>query len=186
MNKKLSKSINIIKGNQYTIDEEAFTALEIPHHMPYTSIIKRFQIDYSYAEKYKLGIITFDEFQIWQAELAKEREGQAEEGDYLDELINGAVSQKNHTFWENDTSDRLNVSSDAYGEFLLANNLDVSNVNAVDFDALAKQQETKPPVEEEVDLDAILAAAVPMGSNTGTESMLSQAEIDALFASAFS
>ncbi len=50
---------------------------------------------------------------------------------------------KNHTFWENDGGDRENLSNDAYDDFLAQNNIDVSNMNAVDISAILGEAEAE-------------------------------------------
>ena len=50
---------------------------------------------------------------------------------------------KNHTFWENDGEDRENLSNDAYDDFLAQNNIDVSNMNAVDISAILRETEVE-------------------------------------------
>ena len=125
-------------------------------------LIKWYQATMTKEEKYKLGMMTVDEYYEWQAELAAEEEAKkAEEAHsdekkpdhgkltaYLEKLVaagpvkdseDSEEEHKNHTFWEDDDGDRSNMSNDSYAAFLAQNGVDVSNSNTVDFSALLKE-----------------------------------------------
>ena len=176
----LSKEQRIIKPNQYTYDLDKFELAAVPQKAPYTTIIKRYQIDYSYEQKYKLGIITAAEFMVWQSELAQK----ASEDE--------KTPHKNHTFWEDDEGVRENVSNAEYDNFLAQNQIDVSNTTSFDFDALIREQEQaanevpqapEPEPEPEPpappDVDAILDK---LPGDDDPNRVLTTEEIQALFA----
>lgn len=117
------------------------------------NVIKRAQINYTYEQKYRLGILTEAEYYFWQLELqqqAEEARRAAEEGsisqeeaEALNALWNGEdnnsaaeFDSSKHTFWEGEDGDRENISSDAYEDFLKANSIDVSNRTSTSFDDL--------------------------------------------------
>lgn len=99
-------------------------ALRNQYHSP---LLKWYSTNMSYEDKYKFGYLTQDEFVLWQEELAREAEEE----------------KVNHTFWENDTEDRKNMSEDSYENFLNENGVDVRNKNRVDVDAMLKDGQTK-------------------------------------------
>ena len=122
----------------------------------YTSpLIKWYQATMTKEEKFKLGMMTYEEFNEWQEELAQEEALKAEEEaakaestneDIKDADNNETSSEEsaaistpestNHTFWEDDTEDRDNLSNASYEEFLKSNGLDVSNKNTVNVEAI--------------------------------------------------
>ena len=182
----LAKDLHILKSNQYSYDKEAFSLALLPQKAPYTTIIKRYQIDYSFEQKYKLGILTGAEYMAWQAQLYEESLKQQNE-------------KKNHTFWENDESVRENVSQADYDTFLSVNDLDVSNNAMVDIDAIIRESQEKLAVQEtagEMDPSGdtfagsgddsapaeTASAAAPLPGDDDPNRVLTPDEIAALFA----
>ena len=180
----LPRELKIIKPSQYSFNVGETELALPPQKAPYTAIIKRFQIDYSYEQKYKLGILSIEEYVAWQIQLnQKTREEQ--EG-----------SKQNHTFWENDEVERLNISDEDYDQFLAQNQIDVSNNNDVDIEALLKagmdssEDGTGEAVSESEAMEQAVAQAVtssmpdpsdlPGGDDPNR--VLTPEEIQALFA----
>lgn len=186
----LPGNIRILKANQYNYDTTGTELALMPKKMPYSVIIKRFQIDYSLEQKYRLGIMTPPEYAQWVQE--KEEELRAQNKPPKKE-------RKNHTFWEDDGGERKNVSENDFAKFLSENSLDVSNTTAVDVAALIQQENEKvldsvgfettqdsiavileSAEAEKRQEEEILAAA--MGGNADDENrVLSPEEIAALF-----
>lgn len=137
----------------------------------YTSpLIKWYQQDLSYEEKYKLGLLTPQEYELWQAELAKESAHEKRGANGSD------------TFWSGDQEDRENVSQDEYADILSAAGVDVSNKTSIDFDSLFAEVNDAPQAPSEPDLDEILANV--NRDIHGGSAILSEEEIAALFAQA--
>lgn len=120
-----------------------------PDKMPLTfraplgNVIKFFQAPMGLAEKAKLGLLTYPEYLEYEEMLKlKEQEENGEEIVFEDsEEASPKAPRKNQTFWQNDESERKNMSSDDYSDFLSQNNVDVTNSTAVNFDELAKSLE---------------------------------------------
>lgn len=127
----ISKNVNIIKLNTYTYDPKEFELALIPKKTPYSAVIKRSQIDYSYEQKQRLGILTAEEFGYWQMELQEK---------LMAERAERARTHDGATFWSNDRKVRRNVSQDDYGKFLAENNIDISNTTKVDVSAIINEQ----------------------------------------------
>lgn len=182
-------SNNCIKRGMYVLDEEAYKNREIPYHLPNVPVLKKYLFNLSYEEKYRFGILTVYEYYEWMKELAEEAQKEAEK------------STEGHTFWASDEGERKNLDADAYQDFLANNSVSVSNSTAFDFDALAKEfsggdsssteeAATAAPAEEaapaaasdEVNMDEILANVNK--DIHGGDAILSQEEIEALFAAA--
>jgi len=152
-------------------------AINNAYNQKYKSpLIKWYNTSMTYEEKYKLGLLTYPEYLEWQKELA-------EEAAKKEAAETEATSMHSDTFWQNDTTDRSNISSDEYNDFLNNNNIDVSNKTAVDFDALCGEfsdsQNESPIVhltEEEI-LENV-------NKDIHGSSILSEEEIAALFAAA--
>lgn len=92
-------------------------------------LIKWYDTNLTKYEKYQWGYMTYDEYVLWQQELLERQ--QAGELD-LDDSSDSDTTSGNHTFWEDDEGDRENISASDYEAFLAANNIDVSNKNAID------------------------------------------------------
>lgn len=112
-------------------------------------------------DKFKLGLMGYEEYMEWQEELAEEAARQAEleaMGAAAEELLGeignlgegvseSTESEKpatekksgNHTFWEDDDGDRENVSKEEFDNFLAQNSIDVSNSTAIDIDSLLSE-----------------------------------------------
>lgn len=194
----LSKSTTIIKNHFYTYDPpEPGTAEAAPVHSTDT-IIKRFWINYSYEEKFRLGIMTPQEYAAWQMELfQKQQEEQEAERAAKEEA--SAAEIEGGTFWANDKAVRMNLSSDDYSKFLAENGLDVTNTTAVDVGQLIRQENDKvidsigfttaqgsiDGIFESADQERAQEEAVMMAStsdNSDPNRVLSEEEIAALFA----
>lgn len=131
------------QNNEAMDDVEPAVIKRIPN------IIKRQVIDYSFEQKYALGIMTEYEYMLWQEELAKKAEDERqaaeeiaiskEEADALSQIIDTSVDMSKKTFWEGEDGDRENVSNDVYEQFLAQNQIDVSNKTMASFEELAAQ-----------------------------------------------
>ena len=188
----LARDIVIIKSRNYTYEPIELAPDEEPVVHCSDTIIKRGRIQYSYAEKYKLGFISPQEFYLWQQELMEQKA--------LEDKSAAKEERRDHTFWEDDEGDRANVSDSEYDKFLRENGLDVSNNNAVDVNALI-QEENNKTLESigfstaQGGIDDILKSASEEELQAQAQSMLnagkdddsrvlSPEEIAALFASA--
>ncbi len=173
----LPKELKIIKSSQYSYDTGETELALPPQKAPYATIIKRFQIDYSNEQKYKLGIMSMEEYVAWQIQLQQmEQEGEN-------------APKQNHTFWEQDEVERLNISNEAYDDFLAQNKIDVSNNAMVDIDAIINSTVEASSNEAEAVEEAVSAAlaeeevdtsALPGGDDPNR--VLTPEEIQALFA----
>lgn len=187
-------SKNCIKRGTYVLDEEAYSKLEIPYHLPNVPVLKKYLFKLSYEDKYRFGILTVYEYYEWMQELANEAERKARE------------AEEGHTFWAADEGERTNIDADEYANFLANNDVNVSNNTAFDFDALAQafsgeQATPSAPSTEaastseeasendnnsllgnDVNLDEILANVNK--DIHGGDAILTQEEIEALFAAA--
>ena len=109
-----------------------------------TPLIKWFEATMSRADRYKMGLMSMDEFNEWQEDLAAGKEDEIDAfiiGDGAGEsapkdMASEAEEKTNHTFWEDDDGDRENLDQDSYEAFLAQNGLNVSNMNALDIDSL--------------------------------------------------
>lgn len=138
-------------------------------------VIKWYQVKMTYEEKYRFNLLTYPEYLEWMEELSKEE----------------SASNDGKTFWSNDSGERTNVSSAEYEDFLANNNIDVSNSSTINFEALAASVNGSEPVAEippppadayEPSMDEILANVNK--DIHGGDAILSQEEIEALFAAA--
>lgn len=138
------------------------------------SVIKRSQINYSYEQKYQLGILTEVEYFQWQMELQQKAEEEKRNQDgavsneelaALNDILNGDVDMTKHTFWEGEDGDRENISNDAYEEFLKANAIDVSNKTSSSFEELQKQAMTEQDKALEDEVARIQAKFMPTQGN---------------------
>ncbi len=172
----LTRDLRILKANQYSYDTEAFALALLPQKAPYSTIIKRYQIDYSFEQKYKLGIMTPSEYMAWQAQLFEEAQKKQSEA---------AAGRKDHTFWEDDEGVRENVSDADYNSFLSTNGLDVSNNAMVDIDAIIRESQERMAAQEEIAAAPEPESAAAGGHLPGDDDpnrVLTQDEIAALFA----
>ncbi len=150
-----------------------------------SGLIKWYRVEMSYEDKYRFGLLTYQEYLEWMKLL------NAESGDTDTATETATGERMSDTFWRDDTAERKNVSSSEYESFLSTNNVDVSNRNVVDFDMLS-QNASEPvgsmnPVESSVDTTEDDIARVLSNVNKdmhGGEALLSQDEINALFAAA--
>lgn len=173
---------------------ELYAKAEIPPNVPRNPIIKWYQTNMTYEEKYRFGHITYEEYCAWMYELMNQAQSGAGSGDST------PTADERGTFWHNDQAERTNLSSNDYNDFLSQNNVDISNRSTVDFDKLASEvgaqgaapapapapapAEAAPPpaASEEVDVNEVLANVNK--DIHGGDQMLTQEEIEALFAAA--
>ena len=181
----------------YSPVAELYALAEIPPNAPRNAVIKWYNVKESYEEKYRFGHITYEEYCAWMYELMNNPQGSQEET--ADGSGNGAAyaaSSSGNTFWQGDQEKRNNLSSNDYNDFLSSNSVDVSNRNTVDFDKLASEvnsggapapaapapAEAAPPAGGDANLDEVLANVNK--DMHGGDAILSQEEIEALFAQA--
>ncbi|MCR4678234.1 MAG: hypothetical protein K5679_05720 [Lachnospiraceae bacterium] len=171
---------------------ELYAKAEIPPNVPRNPIIKWYQTNMTYEEKYRFGHITYEEYCAWMYELMNQAQSGGGVGDST------PTADDRGTFWHNDQAERTNLSSNDYNDFLSQNNVDISNRSTVDFDKLASEvgaqgatpaptpapAEAVPPpaASEEVDVNEVLANVNK--DIHGGDQMLTQEEIEALFAAA--
>ena len=169
-----------------------YALAEIPPNAPRNPVVKWYNVKMSYEEKYRFGHITYEEYCAWMYELMNNPQG-SEDGASEGTSEGGAytASSAGNTFWEGDSEKRNNLSSNDYNDFLSNNSVDVSNRNTVDFDKLASEvnggaapapapAEAAPPAD--TNLDEVLANVNK--DMHGGDAILSQEEIEALFAQA--
>lgn len=162
--------------SEYVVPTDVcYVGPDYSYRAPEGMVIKRWQVKMSYEEKYRFGMLTVPEYYAWMEELAN---AQNEASKVTDD----------ERFWESDTKERKNISSNDYDEFLKENSVDVSNSNTLDFDKLASQvnseasNEATPIANDEPDMDAILKQV--NSDIHGGNTVLSEEEIAALFAAA--
>lgn len=166
---------------------ELYAKAEIPPNVPRNPVIKWYQTNMTYEEKYRFGHITYEEYCAWMYELMNQAQGDG--GGQADSTPS---ADERGTFWHNDQEARTNISSNDYNDFLSQNNVDISNRSTVDFDKLASEvgaqapapAEAAPPpaASQEVDVNDVLASVNK--DMHGGDAILSQEEIEALFAQA--
>lgn len=175
---------------------ELYAKAEIPPNVPRNPIIKWYQTSMTYEEKYRFGHITYEEYCAWMYELMNEaQQNQNREQGPAQGQTQAQDRGENITFWHDDSAERTNISSNDYNDFLSQNNVDISNRSTVDFDKLASEvgaqnsapapaAEAAPPpaASEEVDVNDVLASVNK--DMHGGDAILSQEEIEALFAAA--
>lgn len=162
---------------------------------PSGPIIKWYNVKMTYEEKFKFGHLTYPEYLAWMEELAakeKAENGESDTAAQTEGTTEAQTESTGHTFWANDAGERTNVSSDEYAEFLSKNNVDVTNHNTVDIQALLNETngvdnseaEAAPepaPQNAEADLDEVLKN---VNKDIHGDNYLTQEEIEALFAAA--
>lgn len=184
-----SQSGNCIKTWQYMLTSDPYN-MAPPEYKFTGNILKWYNVKMSYEEKYRFGVLTYEEYCAWQYELMCMASGTTTQNQA------DALSEDEH-FWDSDANARLNLSQDDYSSFLANNNIDVSNNTTLNMDELLKNvpealiEATPAPetdeiamassVSDEVDLNAVLRNVT---RDIHGETFLSQAEIDAMFAAA--
>ena len=150
------------------------------------TVIKRRTIDYTYEQKYALGIMTEYEYMLWQQELMQKAEEERlnaektavseDEAKDLNELFESEkeFDASKKTFWEGEDGDRENISDNAYEDFLRQNGLDVSNKTATSFDDLVAQAAAEDAFKEMELMDEV--------ARIQEKFMPTQGNIDSLFA----
>ncbi len=126
----LPRDLKILKPSQYSYDVHKAELMLPPQKMPYAVVIKRFQIDYSYEQKYKMGILSMEEYVAWQIQLSQKAQEAQPKQEHID-----------HTFWERDEKERRNIPENEYEEFLLNNQVDVRNRTTLDMDSIINAHE---------------------------------------------
>lgn len=174
-------------------------------HIPAGPIIKWYQQEMTYEEKFRFGVLTYYEYVAWMNELAeKNREENVEdtankstdEGKAQTDWKTGENSNEDKardTFWQNDGESRSNISSDDYEKFLSESGVDVSNATNLDIndileeinDFTAQRDEAASASlssEDDADIQSVLNQVNKdiHGGNT----ILTEEEIAALFAAA--
>ncbi len=150
----------------YTYNAGLKDSHDNPIKLPYSPVIKWYETKLSYEEKYRFGKLTPQEYMEWMQELSKKAE------------------EDSHTFWQNDTEARNNISSSEYEEFLANNHVDIRNDTTVDVEKLLGEMETSSPgmsTDYEPDINEVLAN---VDKDIHGGNILSQEEIEALFAEA--
>lgn len=157
----------------------------------YTPIVKWYNTTWTYEQKYKCGLLTYEEYLMWMEELKNEEEEKK-------------GPKHGTTFWQNDEGERENLSSSDYNDFLAQNGISVANSSTVDVASLLAETENAasgassdaalvsaaPPqsnsdhnalISEEVNVDDILKS---VNASIKGDDFLTQEEIEALFAAA--
>ena len=143
----LPRELKIIKPSQYSYDVHKTELMLPPQKMPYAVVIKRFQIDYSYEQKYKMGILTMEEYVAWQIQLSQRAQEAQSEQEHID-----------HTFWEHEEHERPNIPENEYEQFLLNNQVDVRNRAMVDVNAIISEHEAPSGGRTEADTEVLSEA----------------------------
>ncbi len=146
-----------------------------------SGLIKWYRVDMSYEDKFRFGLLSYQEYLEWMKSFNSESENND----------NTFEEDTADTFWRDDTGERKNFSSSEYESFLSNNKVDVSNRNTVDFDMLSQNVSNtvgvttvdEPSVDTTEDDIARVLQNVNKDMHQG-EALLSQEEINALFAAA--
>lgn len=181
----IKNTSNFIKYGSYIYDDSA-RVIGSPVQKAEGPVIKAQRTALSYAEKYRLGILTYPEYLMWQAQIALGL-ASANEGNQVEE----AQAEKPKTdsssgrFWEQDSALRQNVSDDDYEKFLRENSINVSTNATVDIASLfsdTASEASEAPVEDiETDINDVLKN---VNKDIKGSDILSEEEIAALFAAA--
>ena len=129
-------------------------ALRLEYNSP---LVKWYQVKLTKRQRYEMGLMSYEEYQEWQEELAAreaaaneqeqtESEPVADDETYQISYDESRFEQQepvNHTFWEGEEADRENVSQGSYEQFLQENGIDVSNKNSVDIEKLMEDTATE-------------------------------------------
>ena len=195
MGENNSSEGSVKKIYTYSPSAELYALAEIPPNAPRNPIIKWYNVKMSYEDKYRFGHITYEEYCAWMYELMNTPQV-APEGSDVESAEGNAytASASGNTFWQEDAEKRNNLSSNEYKDFLSSNSVDISNRNTVDFEKLASEvnaeaaasapaaEAAPPPPPAETNLDEVLANVNK--DMHGGDAILSQEEIEALFAQA--
>ena len=176
----------------YSPSAELYAMAEITPNAPRNPVVKWYNVKMSYEDKFRFGHITYEEYCAWMYELMNSQQQGDEDAQAGQESSDGSAytaSSSGNTFWQSDQQERTNLSSNDYNDFLSSNSVDVSNRNTVDFDKLANEvnnstpaAEAAPPPPADTNLDEVLANVNK--DMHGGDAILSQEEIEALFAQA--
>lgn len=150
----------------YTYNSGLRDSHDNPIKLPYSPVIKWYETNLTYEEKYRFGKLTPQEYMEWMQELCKKTE------------------EESHTFWQNDTEERSNISNSKYEEFLANNHVDISNDTTVDVEKLLGEMNGSSQgmaADYEPDINEVLAS---VDKDIHGGNMLTQEEIEALFAEA--
>lgn len=183
----IKNNSNFIKYGSYVYDDSSYRVIGSPQITKIEGpIIKAHQTALSYAEKYRLGILTYPEYLMWQTQIMlglADTEVSKSDNEVSKELnSNDSVGR----FWENDSEIRQNVSDSEYARFLQDNSIDVSNNTTLDIQGILDTQaaagnDNDPPCEYEPDINEVLKN---VNKDIKGETVLSEEEIAALFAAA--
>jgi len=176
-------NLNKSRTSEYILNDIAFGKVDVTEKKRENVVIKWWQVKMSLEEKARFGLLTYPEYLEWIEECNKKAMGEAESSD-------------TSTFWGNDTEARTNVSNSEYEEFLANNSVDISNSSTIDFAALAAQVEGESGAHSQNTNDvseALTSSSEPSVDEIlanvnrdmhGGDAILSQEEIEALFAAA--
>lgn len=185
----IKNNSNFIKQGSYIYDTSSYRVIGAPQPAKIEGpIIKAHQTALSYAEKYRLGILTYPEYLMWQAQISLGLADTTTQNNDspVNESTASTTSDSSGRFWENDSGIRQNVSEDAYADFLRENSIDVSNNTTLDIQGLldsnaATESEPEPPADFEPDINEVLKN---VNKDIKGDTVLSEEEIAALFAAA--
>ena len=185
----IKNNSNFIKQGSYIYDASSYRVIGGPQPQKIEGpIIKAHQTAISYAEKYRLGILTYPEYLMWQAQIMLGLADTNAQGntEAATDSTASASSDSAGRFWENDSGIRQNVSEDDYEAFLRNNSIDVSNNTTLDIQGLldsqaAAESESSAPNDYEPDINEVLKN---VNKDIKGDTVLSEEEIAALFAAA--
>lgn len=179
----IKNTSNFIKQGTYIYDDSSYRVIGSPQSKIEGPIIKARQTALSYAEKYRLGILTYPEYLMWQTQIMLGLANTGEENKPANEAP-AKNSDSAGRFWENDGEARQNVSESDYEKFLRENGLDVSNNATVDISNIISdvaEAPAAPAADYEPDINEVLKN---VSKDINGSDILSEEEIAALFAAA--
>lgn len=180
----IKNNSNFIKYGSYVYDESC-RVIGVPSEKTSGPVIKSHQTALSYAEKYRLGILTYPEYLMWQAQISLGLASATVETKDS-ESTETKNSDSAGRFWENDSGSRQNVSESDYEKFLKENSIDVSTNATVDIQSLIDdhsniEESGESSASFEPDLNEVLKN---VNKDIKGSDILSEEEIAALFAAA--
>lgn len=125
----MKKEVNVTYDAQFKVNRELRSRYVSP-------LIKWYDTNMSKSERYRYGLMGYDEFVAWQQEAAAKQaaEEEAEATTTASSTSDsGAGTSYGHTFWEDDEGDRQNISDKEYMEFLAKNNIDIGSKSALGY-----------------------------------------------------
>ena len=149
--------------------------------IPTGPIIKWYETKLTYKDKYRFGLLSYQEYCDWAAKNFDENASGYPDDEDTSTKEDTQKPNDGKTFWANDEEERTNLSHDDYEDFLSNNSIDTSNKSSVDVGSLmAKYGDEKEstPAPEETDIDAVLKQ---VSQDIHGGNILSEEEIHALF-----